>query len=1755
MGAAVASTTVAPIAESSSPVPDIGCAVVSTSDADETATTGPPSEHASGCLGGSAPEPAEAAGGAAVAAGRGGGSAARAARCSTEDLVAALAVTNSATAISTTRRASIPCRRSEKHPAAIRRRPFSVGSSSIALLDGCLETGNVLPLASASSEKRGAVDDIGSCAAVGCSGDHPLPAPEEPPTPPCSTRDTKTPVSIERSFECGILLQQQQQQQQQREEEQREPSTVSVIESTNICLSTVPPDSCPLPPEEGPSTPHTASCVLVDYATSPSASGSPTRPEKRKKRKKRKKKNKLETSSLTPGESSTPSSTFCALAALADYGRTVSKPRRSQQPLEEGEGYSKLWWDQKAGSSPDETTGEGAPVGEREVVDEAPATTDREVPSDEPVAFHDLEKEEEEEGNVLPGSDSSLEEAVGECGDKQSEAEEAQVVELEPIMVAGVPVQEGGDVEVRKEESVILASAELYETSAIAYLEDVSDAVEVAAPSPASSAAAATAQGTSEHDELERAVLIAEVDGVAQSEEPFEVANPDEIGMVLDETELVLGVPSPAPAPGAVNGEAVEPAVLLEEAATEASRAPPERPAAAPAAEVVSRSDGPSEPDQERPVRRSGRRRSIAVLTAPAPVATAERVEVSTSGGTAELCDGQGAFSAETALPAPRRSRRRRSIAPRMPLLAAPAPSPTPAPADTAAAMETTSGSFSSAPAEGTNDQERFMSKDDQGGTESLTAAPSPVTESDAVASESSVGVELGGGEATLAPGPARPPRRSGRRRSITPSMQALAATPSPAPIPATSTATATAETPVVVRTPEPLPPAAAESSGRGSLLLPEDQQRDHQVPLVAAPPTPVAAVPSPVAVAATSESSPSFPGAGLSAGEDILPLETARPPRRSGRRRSIAPRMPALTAAPSPSPGPAAADPRPPTAATPPAPLLSGGVEGPSDQDNVLPQEQREALPPARSGRRRSVAVPRRRGTDDGAAEVEYGAPPPSAAAAAAAVGAPSVSGLGGDAASSEEKTDKRGPAIAAEAGATTPVQQGELAMQQRQQQEESTSTSTSTRRRSRRRKSMRGLPAGGSLLEDDDASQKAEEPLAQAVGSEKGGGGGGAPWGMGQTDVATEGMCEAEMVQTTEGGIVGGEQGQTAVMADLLLKCMEAVRAEVPSGDTLLPHLESVSAALADAEACVLKHDEMRAAVAGHQGRSAHAGGRKMVRLCAFDFSTVGLPLDTTVGSGRQAEEVVRSLERVIGAQHDLHEALRVCSGAGDGSEGGGGDGGGGNGLATWRVLLRQLHAAAASASCGAGIVKGASSLAPRGEEGGGGGGGGGGVEIFGVRARETETSNAARVLVGELEPLERLEGPIHSPLRNRLASMLSSLIRFTLRIRLDAPPERLTRAPEVLPPDGDPSAQEERRRAGMPPPTHFSKVHKLVDIPDTDATLGAAFSKALLRLEGFSGEVAAHIFAAAEAFESSDHTASTSTGSRLCEKDGCRERVESARQLVLAAADVVDAVRARKFVLSLLEFEGVQEAIVEAGGWGSVESWASTLRKLECSADIDTPLTLLSDVEALIGWLRCETSWGHAAEKAEGVLRRLLDTRPLKEVEERARQRWMCPEAYQLLRQDVLEAQERFKFPEVKRAAAAPVTPVEAEPEARAEAEAEPTVEKTRSKSGGKGKEGRKKSSASASAAPPNKSRNKKSNGKSSGSGSGSKAGAGKGRRAIVDGGKQGSLSSSSSPTSSAVVSREDGAPGSGTGEKDNVADYGKDTSKLCPLACRL
>ncbi|CAN0500896.1 unnamed protein product, partial [Ectocarpus sp. 12 AP-2014] len=163
-----------------------------------------------------------------------------------------------------------------------------------------------------------------------------------------------------------------------------------------------------------------------------------------------------------------------------------------------------------------------------------------------------------------------------------------------------------------------------------------------------------------------------------------------------------------------------------------------------------------------------------------------------------------------------------------------------------------------------------------------------------------------------------------------------------------------------------------------------------------------------------------------------------------------------------------------------------------------------------------------------------------------------------------------------------------------------------------------------------------------------------------------------------------VAAEQGGT-VMAGLLNRCLEAARAEVPQGDDVLPLLRGLSDAWIDAEACALKNadaDDMhrRGVVVG----AGNTGPPRVVRLCAFDFSAVGMPLDTATGSELQALEVVRCLEGVVTALHKIQNFQRFCNltlkttgGSGDESNGNC------NTLVAWKAFLREVRAAAANAS----------------------------------------------------------------------------------------------------------------------------------------------------------------------------------------------------------------------------------------------------------------------------------------------------------------------------------------------------------------------------------------------------------------------------------------------------------------------------------------
>eukprot|EP00904_Undaria_pinnatifida_P004072 jgi/Undpi1/13666/HiC_scaffold_9.g03320.m1 len=451
----------------------------------------------------------------------------------------------------------------------------------------------------------------------------------------------------------------------------------------------------------------------------------------------------------------------------------------------------------------------------------------------------------------------------------------------------------------------------------------------------------------------------------------------------------------------------------------------------------------------------------------------------------------------------------------------------------------------------------------------------------------------------------------------------------------------------------------------------------------------------------------------------------------------------------------------------------------------------------------------------------------------------------------------------------------------------------------------------------------------------------------------------------------------------------------------------LRSVLAELVAAETCAVRHEKKAAGT--DKRRKGSIAKRKRVHFCSFDFSTVDMPWDTVNGSDLSATEVAKCLQSVTEAQQRFQEALQGFNDGESGIEP--------NGITPWKAFLCELRTLSASTGAGSaalGIRKGC--LAAGNDDGGGGAR----QEKWGVHESEAvettkDLSKAARFLLAELVPLEGCQVPVKSLVRERLGGMLSSLLRFRLRTLFNPPPEPLSAM--------DAAVSDRRRfpgrRAGIPPPTHYSKVHEVVKLtPQTakrgpseahpydhteDAAPNAAFSRALRWLHGYSDRRGMGAIDAAEEFL-------TGTGDgKLAEE----EAVELAGQHVIAVADVMGAFRARTFLRSLLESDVVEAAVAQAGGWHDVEKLASALAGLKGSADIDLSLTLLSDVDKLKTWLQTESRWRHG-QRVENVVQKLLVL--LVPLSENHKRRWMTAEAYQRLRENVSDVRSRFSFPTV-------------------------------------------------------------------------------------------------------------------------------------------
>lgn len=281
--------------------------------------------------------------------------------------------------------------------------------------------------------------------------------------------------------------------------------------------------------------------------------------------------------------------------------------------------------------------------------------------------------------------------------------------------------------------------------------------------------------------------------------------------------------------------------------------------------------------------------------------------------------------------------------------------------------------------------------------------------------------------------------------------------------------------------------------------------------------------------VALATSSSP-LVGAGSCDGQEgIHPLPETRPPRRSGRRRSIAPRMVSLAAAE------AEAEAAEEAAAAETAPERSSLVGAASSDDDfslLLP----EGPPPPRSKRRQSVAV-RRRPRPSAAGPPPPPPPLPPAAgcadeAVAEATPVTVPAALSPVPPRGSASSEDKGPdVVGQDAAEAAPLQEKGADAPHEQEKP--------TKRRSQRRKSLRLARAGGSLLEGASQAEALAPSAEEPAPSAKAGDGDGERSDEGMPNVTTGGTAEKE--EGAQGGAavaVGRGQAQAAVLADLLNK-----------------------------------------------------------------------------------------------------------------------------------------------------------------------------------------------------------------------------------------------------------------------------------------------------------------------------------------------------------------------------------------------------------------------------------------------------------------------------------------------------------------------------------------------------------------------------------------------------------------------------------------
>jgi len=352
-----------------------------------------------------------------------------------------------------------------------------------------------------------------------------------------------------------------------------------------------------------------------------------------------------------------------------------------------------------------------------------------------------------------------------------------------------------------------------------------------------------------------------------------------------------------------------------------------------------------------------------------------------------------------------------------------------------------------------------------------------------------------------------------------------------------------------------------------------------------------------------------------------------------------------------------------------------------------------------------------------------------------------------------------------------------------------------------------------------------------------------------------------------------------------------------------------------------------------------------RKRLRFCLFDFSAITSPVDMIVGSNEELEHSIDALENVV-------EEIETLS-AGSANA---------NIHTSEKAKLLLVLYAMTTPSEGDSIREACAKAMP---------------DDNGRSWPAARFIQASEIYRAEMEALvassgrEKVEINHHaeneasmvsvSPLRNNFSTQIGFAVRFHLRRLFDPVPMFFTLpSNKYQPPDLSECRAKTYQVVYLRSPDGIQTSADGSDGPAPlwDRPISHVFNLALQRTHAYY-DMIEEIQGALISFESASPTFALSQASQRCLDSRSRDKAVSEMDVDGILNDIqiahicLSAARAAKFVLSLLRWPGVAEAINEAGGWRPVEVLAGKLEKFQLDRDFadEAHFVQLSNIELLL------------------------------------------------------------------------------------------------------------------------------------------------------------------------------------------------------------